>query len=263
MTPELVTELAQTNTVAQMAEHFGRTEGSVRHFMRKHGIKAASGRSPQEIREIYLRARRYGIRSAMEKFSLTKHQVTGILNREETRRKKVVAGFTPERIVKLRGAARRRASEGNMGHVADDFASFVVEYCLTGNSVNLDSLFVDYMRLEYGDLDTKDGLARSRATIAPDTLTHVADEESSGEERFAGEPRHHPMLRWARLADRLGIEGYRWRSLFFLSYYLQCTQDEIGVVFGFSGSRISQLMKILNAKIAKRRRALIDAPEDQ
>lgn len=152
-----------------------------------------------------------------------------------------------KRLLQLQRNARRHAECRGYGEEADDFAQFMAEKFLAGRrGATIGQMFIDYLRQEYGD---------SR---------RVKSITTKNERRFykqltpANQPRSGPNLVSLSLtiaedvdAAMRKIEDPNIRVMYVLYGLYGFTLDEIGWMFGMTGSAVCQKLGRRAKKPAK------------
>lgn len=165
----------------------------------------------------------------MAHFALTKDQLVSVLSRHK---KQIEKRYSPEVLAKYRKKAYSHARSHGDFQNADDFGSFVLIELLRGRvrlgkRPNMEYLYLDWKRDEFGCARSKDGIAKLTATVVSDieNIEILAPVDTENE--------------WDELCNQHGLSGEE-RVIFLLQTKWQLTDKEIGELYGLSSGRISQ-----------------------
>lgn len=153
---------------------------------------------------------------------------------------------------KLHKYAHKRAMGTRFARDADDIAQNAVLKRLEGETGNVDQLFVDFLRANYGDTRSKYRQGQKRvAASRADRL--VSPSETGRELGFEGVQRF--------LSDNGGWFSQRDRATLTMKFQWEMTNQEIAQAFGISDRKVRYLLKeildrvrlLLEVKPKKRR----------
>lgn len=157
----------------------------------------------------------------------------------------------PQYLLTMQRKARNAALARGWKNIADDFAAQVVIDLIEGRPGNIDWLFTDFLRREYGDTRSLSGSQRSADRLSGRSLDQPAGCESEMLlSECIGSPEPDPEPLGSSWRDRVVLFG---RSAIIARLYLdlEFTEQEIGEIFGVSMSRISQLLRPIKKTIEK------------
>lgn len=204
-------------------------------------VAPAKFRSEITCRDIFEFYDEHGLAATMQKYNLTRHQVSGIRWRWKQREKKIASGVIIKSAEKLRIKAMGYAFHHGLQSRAEDFASYCVLRLYEGKNNKIRRMAVDYKRLEFGDLTTAKGKAKA------DANRNLADTELI--------PESKSQLGIFELIDSVPLRG-RERICFIMHTVLGLTYPEIALCFGINRSRVSQILTEVSKRFMKLQEAL-------
>jgi DNA-directed RNA polymerase specialized sigma24 family protein len=190
-------------------------------------VAQAKLRSENECRHIFEFYNEHGLAATMQKYNLTRHQVSGVRWRWKQREKKIASGVIIKSVEKLRIKAMGYAFRYGLQSHAEDFASYCVLRLYEGNNSDMRDMATDYKKATLGDLRTKKGKAKADANL------NLADPDQLKETKS--------QIAIFELIDSVPLKG-RERICFIMHTVFGLTYPEIALCFGINRSRVSQIL---------------------
>lgn len=157
----------------------GKQYDAVRYRVKQLGLKVARSHevSFAERARAARHVQNHSLESAAKHFGVHPKTVLRYVREHKATLKEFARELTPEDVKAVRGAACSLAVRSGKPEAADDFASFCCMIRLTRkeSKIQLKNLWVDYLRKNYGNKNSDDGLARWNANQTMAGLTDSSD----------------------------------------------------------------------------------------
>jgi len=242
-------DLVQTHTWKQIGEHFNchpdaaRLKAKTLGLRKKILVKAKTA----EDNELFNYSEEHGIIAAAARYQVSKDQVKNARRRVQERRKEAHEQMDGEYFYKFRNICMKTARNKNFAHLAEDFADWAVLKVLEGRSTrNTEFLIADYIRGIFGKVGNTGNLER-RAEHNAKGIVEDYDEDGLSITVAAPQNENKEGILFAIL-DELRQSGVE-RAVFLMFYRDGMSQEIIGKYFGFSHTRISQILRVVKDQI--------------
>lgn len=147
--------------------------------------------------------------------------------------------MNPDDILKFVRRAKSKARRDHMGHEADDFGSYVTVRLLEGSTSNVNQMWTDYLRINYGDNRKK---------------------HKSGQQRIHTDEVHPSMAVTSPINLDFGFiqrflsENGEWvsqrdRCVMTLKYQWAMSDQEIGDALGVSSRMVVYILREIEGRL--------------